>query len=391
MILSFRCSPSIKERIDRLVARGLYPNFSAFCQVALENQLLLEETNSEDQDRNGSQEGSPSPSRRRTVTRAQRPVASAQPHENDNDSPPLTMRTVSLSGIQEDLRRDRITERQPFALPEASPDLFRANDNVPVDRWLFGQYNRLLPAKVSIRALCVIASEGGRDLLKLDSASARIAETAAVFGEHLRELDARFSSHRDDALSTAFPETGADGQKGRVRYQNHFVGHTVKGEQGGLLVELKLASIQVMKNKPCIIPTKAGWDFALLENPILDGVASDAPDRFSDAECTFLLEHIRDCVPAERFAYSVILGMIARGVCSPEGMTTQLFALLSPGRDASEAKEFVNTQRSGALGRMTDLGLIAHERNGRNVNRTITPKGRRFLETIGQLSLAPAS
>ena len=47
MILSFRCSPEVKDRIDALIESGVYPDFSTFCMVALENQLILEEADSQ--------------------------------------------------------------------------------------------------------------------------------------------------------------------------------------------------------------------------------------------------------------------------------------------------------------------------------------------------------
>jgi len=392
MILSFRCSPTLKQKIDSLIEKGLYPDFSAFCEVALENQLLLEESGSEGRASVSPQQSAPHNKPGGSATPRKNVVAPLVRPKMIESAPTKSTLTVQATtdGLPEDLLRDRTDGNAPFALPDPSPDLFGAGQGVPVDRWLFGQYNRLLPAKVSVRALCVIASAEGRDSLKLESASARIAEIAATFGDHLRRLDSNSGAHRDDAMSTAFPETGADGQKGRVRYQNHFVGHTIKGEQGGLLVGLKLAVIQVVKNKPCILPTKAGWNFALLENPILDNGVSET-ERFALAERNFLLQHVRSFVPVERFAYSVILEMLLRDVVSPEAMTTELFKLLSPGRKSEEAKEFVNTQRSGALGRMTDLGLIAHDRNGRNVNRIITPEGESFFRAIKNVSLVAAS
>jgi len=386
MIVSFRCSAKLKQKVDRLIEKGLYPDFSAFCEVAVENQLLLEESGPD-----GPPAGTPDSTQGSTKPR-NKVKAPAEGSKLTNDAqasgaPPVQNRSSSLP---DDLLRHQIDADPPFALPDPSSDVFSLGQRVPVDRWLFGQYNRLLPAKVSVRALCVIASAEGRESLRLESASARIAETASIFGDYLRHLDAKSGAHRDDAISTAFPETGTDGQKGRVRYQNHFVGHTVKGEQGGLLVGLKLAVMQVVKNKACILPTKAGWNFALLESPVLDGGAA-GNERFASEERNFLLEHVMGYVPAERFAYYVILEMLLRGVASPEAMTTELFKLLSPGRSSQDDKEFVNTQRSGVLGRMTDLGLIAHERNGRNVNRIITPGGESFFEAIKNVSLVAAS
>src|SRR5436309_3303815 len=42
MIVSFRCPPELKARMDELVHAGLYADFSNFCVAAIENQLLLE-------------------------------------------------------------------------------------------------------------------------------------------------------------------------------------------------------------------------------------------------------------------------------------------------------------------------------------------------------------
>jgi hypothetical protein len=217
----------------------------------------------------------------------------------------------------------------------------------------------------------------------LNSVAARIAEIAAGVGDYLHMLDTKFATHRDDALATAFPETGTDGQKGRVRYQNQFVGHTMRGEQGGLPVGLKLASIHVIKNKPHILPTTAGWQFALLENSLLDGMPLESNQRLGQNERDFLLSHIREHVPVELFAYRVLLSLLDKGLRSPKDMNTALLALLSPGRRAEDTLEFINTQRSGVLGRMTDLGLVSHEREGRYVNRNITSEGKRFLTEVG--------
>ena len=387
MIIYFRCPPRLKEQVDELVERGLYPDFSSFCTIAIQNQLLVEESDSKG--------GSGAPLTKKLETAKDHKVAgpSTSPEDQAARPKPIEPRngepTKGSLSLPEELRQSGPSKDPPFALPGAGADVFEPGQLVPVDRWLFGQYNRLLPAKVSIRALASVASREGKESLVLESVAARIAEIASEFGDYLRLLDRKFAAHRDDALSTAFPEKSSDGQKGRVRYQNQFVGHTVKGEQGGLLVGLKLATIQVIKNKPHILPTRTGWQFALLENPLLDSLPVEAEQKLTQVERAFLLEHIRGHVPVEAFAYAVILSLIEKGVCSPEAMNTALAQFLSPGRLSTETKEFVNTQRSGALGRMTDLGLVSHERDGRHVSRGLTPEGKRFLENVGQFEVAP--
>ena len=43
MILSFRCPPRLREKIEKLIESGSYEDLSSFCTSAIENLLLLEE------------------------------------------------------------------------------------------------------------------------------------------------------------------------------------------------------------------------------------------------------------------------------------------------------------------------------------------------------------
>lgn len=405
MILSFRCPPQLKNKIDEIVFSGLYPDFSSFCIAALENQLLLEQAHSKAGGQaisvvpnTGSNDAAPSAYERPKKTAASHSQKRKRHQKPDlqSRSSPADLRVSGDGGdlksehglqlisshVSSDLTLARLDAQPPFPLPSMFADMFQPDREIPVDRWLFGQYNRLLPAKISLRALAVISMEG-RDSLLLEEVAQRIAEEASRFGSYLHLIDRRFGNHRDDALATAFPELGIEGQKGRLRYQNHFVGHTVRGEQGGLLVGLKLAVIQVIKNKPHILPTVAGWEFARLPNPLLDAEAtSDHPKRMSDEESAYLLNHIRQHVPVELFAYRVTLSLILEGRNTPELLNQVLARNLSPGKDPQSEQDLVSTQRTGVLGRMTDLGLVARERQSTRIIYHLTPDGRKFLDEI---------
>lgn len=405
MIISFRCPPKLKEQIDGLITEGLYPDFSSFCVAAIENQLLLEEAagaketgkeigvNSKRSLKGGlfpreSSKKKPPLGHRANVDVVKSsapsdlslaidehlPITENRKPEVDNDSP-----------IPLDLRLARLNGKPPFALPSMLADVFQADQIVPIERWLFGQYNRLLPAKVSIRALAIISLEG-MDSLALAMVAPRIAEIASVFSDYLRFLDKRFANHRDDAIGTAFPDGGIGGQKGRVRYQNHFVGHTVKGEQGGMLVGMKLAVIQIHRNRPYILPTVAGWDFARLPNPILDVPITENPQRLSEQEILFLLKHIKEHAPVELFAYRVILSLISKGENTPELVNQNLARYITPERNPENEQDFMATQRNGVIGRMADLGLVSRERQGTRVIYHLTPEGKKFLDKIGPIT-----
>jgi hypothetical protein len=227
------------------------------------------------------------------------------------------------------------------------------------------------------------------DAVPLAEAAARIAEVATRFGAYLRSLDERFRSHRDDALATAFPEESAARQKGQLRYQNHFVGHTVKGRPGGLLVDLKLAVIEFRKNRPWLLPTSPGWDFASLPNPLLDEPAGQRPPhRFTEAEVRTLLGYIRDFVPAEMFAYRAVLSLIDQGERTPEALTVHLGRYYTPSRDLrGSATDFISTQRTGVIGRAADLGLVQRHRQARHITYLLTDEGRRFLAEVGSIDV----
>lgn len=406
MIISFRCPPKLKERIDTLIDAGLYPDLSSFCVTALENQLLLEKTHDQNPDQlvapaGGVPSGMALPrrgSRRGRYSRRPDSVGASVDSSSIGPSSPILAEgqdvaasekpvLVTSPAIPPEFALVRLSGEGPFSLPSTFADLFQPGQEVSVERWLFGQYNRLLPAKVSIRALAVIAMEG-KNALYLEAAAPRIAEAAAQLGSYLRSLDRRFGHHRDDALATAFPEGGVEGQKGRVRYQNHFVGHTVKGEQGGLLVGLKLAVIQLNKNKPYILPTTAGWELARLPNPLLDGPISESPVRLSEEETGFLLRHIKEHVAVELFAYRVIVSLISQEKNTPELVNHGIANYLTPGRKLEDEQDFVSTQKNGVLGRMNDLGLVGRERQGTRISYFLTLEGKKFLDEVGAIPAA---
>lgn len=395
MLVRFRCPPHLKKQADALIESGKYQDFAALCLVALENQLVLEQeavdasiSSKRAVDRKpGRRKSNHSEARRRDL-RAKESSAGdesvVRTVENIRSGIPGT--SPSSLSIPPEFDLGRVLEDPLFALPSAIPDIFRHDQEVPIERWLFGLYNRILPAKVSLRALAVLTTEG-KEAMALEVVAPRIAENAAELGVYLRSLDRAFASHRDNALATAFPEMSAEGQKSRVRYQNHFVGHTVKGEQGGFLVGLKLAVIHVIKNKPHILPTDSGWNFARIHNPLLDGPAKEPVTRLGTEEIKFMLKHIRNHVPIELYAYRVTLSLIASGANTPETLNRALMRWVGDGKSLDNEENFVSTQRGGVLGRMMDLQLVRRKREGRKIFYDVSPEGQNFLEEAGAINV----
>jgi len=245
-----------------------------------------------------------------------------------------------------------------------------------VDQWMFGQYNRLLPAKVTCRALANIFADGsGRQ--PLDKVAHTIANEAAKLGRYLAKLDAKRNLGRDDALAVAFPKNPAE-FKSIQRFANQFVAAANKeGGLSGLAFSLNL----IGRNPDYpegIALTEAGWRFATMENPLLDRNSAGS-EKFTADEISFLLDHITASVPVEAFAYQAILTEVARNILTPDALDEALARL--PKHPRKALAQFVSTQRSGAICRMADLDLIARSRTGTRVSYVMTPRGKDFLRS----------
>jgi len=421
MLVNFRCPNNTIERVNEMVEAGLYPDFSTFCRIALENQLLMEEKHqespvpiepeegtlgvhesretsplqaegSEALDAKGSKMVRTKMVRTKRVKQANKLSHIAEPeeltHERVLKAHMMTTRDRPREGPQEDgippiLKLEGLTEKPPFELEKDYTSMHKHGDQISVDRWLFGQMNRLFPAKVAIRGLSKFAMGGKGDLM-LEAVGPKIADAASKLGDYLRDIDKRFGYHRDNSVATGFPEVGPEGDKGRDRFKYHFVGHTHKGQPGGLLVALNLAVIKVQKNKPHIYPTLHGWQFAKLVNPMLDQPPQEKSARLSEDEVTFLLEHVENSIPVELFSYRTVLSLIDEGRNTPTKLNDSLETHLDDSKTYKGKSDVITTQRNGVIGRMADLGLVSRERKGTKITYRVTEKGKGFLARINQ-------
>jgi hypothetical protein len=251
---------------------------------------------------------------------------------------------------------------------------------VPLDRWVLGQFNRLLPAKANARALIRLFMESGHGMA-IPATSERIAKEAAALGEYLSALDTQKGLARDDALATAFPSMGEDAEKGRTRYANQFVVYqSGRGELSGLLVDFKFVNVTGSKKERLLVPTTFAWEFARLPNPVLDGQLQQGAEKFTPEEKALLLRHILTSVPAEAFAYRAILEAVRQGHNSPDKIDAALKAYVPADRREKLSQSFLASQRSGAISRMSDLGLIARQRDGVRVSYAVTDAGAALLD-----------
>jgi hypothetical protein len=264
----------------------------------------------------------------------------------------------------------------------------KAAIDLPPKEWLFGQLNRLLPAKATCRALLNLQRENPKGVLVSD-ASSKIAFAVCRLGDFLRELDRRFNLAREVSLAAAFPSTEYHGAESRVRFGSQFVGTLRQGQLTGLPAGMKLLGHDAAKD-PRLLLTQAGAQFALLVNPILDAGETAGREKLSEVEIRFLLEHIKKQVPAEVSAYVAVIDGIKEKANTPEKLDEYLcqrFHLkvvtkADPKKSDEITKTFLSTQRTGTISRMADLNLVWREKQGLNVTYAVSHPGECFRSEI---------
>lgn len=366
MVICFEVDRDTKDKMDRMVRDGDYRDYSELLSITVANQFLF----------HISKEGDTGNDPRTLV--AIEPTVEIGSRFADTHG-----REVSGSKALSSIPQIFATPLSSSAEIQVAPlpnDAFAMGMEVSADRWIFGQHNKLLPAKANVRALAnLLGADPKHSSLELEAASRQIANEASRLGDVLRNADTHSKRSRDESLALAFPSSEpANSDKSRLRYASQFVGSVSKeGKMTGLLVDLKFINVDRTK-PPHIRLTEPGRRFAEMRNPILDDINSDQLEKFSEDEVDFLLGHVTINLPVENFAYSVTLGAISAGSDTPESLDLALQKFLPKRKEKPFTSAFLTTQRAGVISRMADLGLVTRSRSGPNVTYVVTERGEKF-------------
>lgn len=363
MVLCFNADAGAKIALDNLLSTGLYKDTSEAICVSLINHDIIQR----EAQHNGCVE----------IKRA----------DLLDDSSSFVHGTRSAGGPSTD-KRPNGTASIPsmFRLPHTgmAPDEFPLVVDVGRDlpstsprHWLFGQYNKLLPVKATLRGLLHLMGNDRHGVVIPDAVRSITAEALAL-GEYLEQRDRELSLSRENALSTAFPTKSA-GAAGQSRFGNQFVAAiNAEGTASGLPIALRLTRIS--DGKPSRLNlTRPGLQFALLENPVLDHGSHAADEKLSDAETTFLVSHITKYVPEERAAFTVVLGALSDGLKTPKQLDDFIF---TESRDDTMTSAFTSLQRSGVISRLIDLQLVRRLREGTRVTYQVTESGDQLVAEL---------
>lgn len=361
MIILFHSSPEIKRVLDDLLETGNYRDYSEIISLAVMNlEVLHNETEEVGILLNG-------------ITGIRNKIAISNEAIRSEDhpiKPEIHKGKSTYSSKLPQLLEQLHNKIPPVVFPKVEKaDPIKAK--LPLDQWIFGQHNRLLPVKVSCRAIGNLMMTEGSGV-QLKHFASRIADSAASLAVELRRVDKKHGLKRDEALATAFPAPGKRRHKSVDRFISQFIAQTTRqGRLTGLPADLKLIT-KVEGLDDLITLTEAGWEFAALSNPILDDDRSLPTEKLSQEERDYLLNHILRSVPVESAAFLEILEFIHAGSDTPVSIDKALKNTLSKEKIEKFSDSFLSSQRSGAISRMVDLHLVVRVRDGIRVRYSAT-------------------
>lgn len=355
---------SLVGRIKEAVESGGYENAREFVTTAIENQLELEEDDGEEF---------------KTLDEAIEDLDAADSDSGSSAQDEGQRTEQEADADAKDVLADGLGRREYDAVPTVSPPDPARLDDGP----LWGQYNRVFPAKLVVRRLANMvqdqnangaATGNGLPWIELEHFQDDAAQLARNYGLTIQEYDQKKSRGQGEKVASGLP-TGDDAAKSKDRFETHFIGYSDRNQNlTGAPPHLLFVDISD-DDVARIGITEAGLAFAELYNPLLDD-GPDADDPLSPDERSFYLEHARDNLPDEYAAMVTTAQAINEGNKRPTSLTEHIAEM-----NAEWSQSQANTMRSGLVSRMYELGLVSRERVGqRGIAYNLTDAGASLLD-----------
>jgi hypothetical protein len=334
--------------IKQLIDLGKYQNVAQFISTAIDNQIYLENCDT--------------------------------PEESHLPIDKITsILDKTLSPKKENSQREYVINNIPASIPTVPMPEFHqlAMSTYIKDEetcLLWGQVNRIFPIKIGLRILAIRMNKEG--WLELEEYKNTACDVAELYAHLLKKHETKNNRNRELKISAALPEI--KDYKSQMRYKGQFLAYIRKdGRLEGASTFLKLVNIKKDEQSKVLIGlTKAGLEFARLENPVLD--EENFERSLSKKEIEFYLGHISREVKGEFNMVKWLLKTIAGGVNRREAINNELKQQLGL-KWGNPSEAIINTQRSGLTARMNELGLLGKEKHGVTGIYTITELGRKYL------------
>jgi hypothetical protein len=353
MIVAVKLNPDSYRKIKDFVERGIYESVESFVEIAVINQILLES--------NG----------------LGRFEANKEPKTISNEETmPRMSQTKHQTSIQQYSQFLACPAKTP--LPVLSPSsLTEETKSFPI----WGQINRLAPAKMVLRILANKILLQGNDRVDLKRFSADVAETSTSARTYIEKSDKR-ERIRGGELYIALAKKDPGSQQ---RFINFYIGRLPTGRwTDGILTGLGLARIELTEDGSVVIGlTEAGRNLACLFSPLIDELLlqeKQIEDPFSTFEVGFLLNHLEANRPGEYEYMLSVLRFIKEGTITPTALRQKVGKFLREKHPAIQISEkFVNTMQVGVIGRLVEMRLIGIKKDAQKSKYFVTDDGEALL------------
>jgi hypothetical protein len=373
-VIAVNLSQKTYSDIMTLVAAGAYSGpeqfleIAAFNQLALERGLTPEELQKTIHSPASVAEESESFSARSGKTKRQHIQKITDQNISAEPAVPVKRRSVVV-GVDDGELRNVLSRFSLQQCKELKLELSAAPANTNAER-VWGQVNRLLPLKAACRWIAAAASSTGR-WPEMAFAIERLAPDAGILGSALEKADSQNARKREEMMGTGLPRKG--NLQSSDRFLSQFVGRMTRTGRTypGVISQYGLATVSA----DSLQLTKWGFDFACIENQILDGNLRIATRTLSEDERAFLVRQVWERVQTEKQDFMSVLRRISGGDARPE-------LLMSGTRSDFPAKwtdVALRTHIYGIVARLGELGLVTKTWDGRSVEYKIADSARKLL------------
>jgi hypothetical protein len=325
------------KRIKRILSLKQYQSVSEFISLAIENQLLMEESSS---------------------TFDIPTIDSIFDLEKKDP--------ISPERVENTIQTGTIIDNK--ILLANSMDI---NDDFP----FWGTQNKYLCLKQIVLGFVELLSSNNEKWIRYDVAMNYLLNRAKNIRKQLENIDKKLYRPRGEKLSTGFPRNDS---KSLTRYEKQFIGGIDSNNQSyGMSIDIGFLTVKKdpITDRLVFGLTKSGYDFSKLKSPIFNTDLSKlipSTQPLSDEEREYLISILNKTKKSEIDLMRFSLKYIIDGKNHPdEGSdpTKEYLDFTYPEiaknkREGSFSILESETIRSGIISRMNELGMIKIIRKG---------------------------
>ncbi|MCL5985955.1 MAG: hypothetical protein M1371_05235 [Actinobacteria bacterium] len=333
------------EKIENFIKKGDYDSFAQFINVAIENQIFIEESESQIID------------------------------ENLKDKK-LTNILNNNDYFKEFDIRKVWSQPKMVSIPD-SKNIAGIPDVINEERyWLWGQINKIFPIKIGLRVLFVLLDD--EQWVELEIFRDKASVVASEIASEIRKYESKKMKNREEKISVGLPDGRS--YKSITRYKSHFLAYMMgNGKFDGAMSFLRFVNLlKDEKGRVMIGITTPGISFVKMENPVIDN--NNFEQSLSASEIDLYLEHINKYVRGEVCAIKWLLSTLNRGITEREPLNNEIKKEFGTLWNSSD--DVINTQRAGLMARMYELGLVSKKKKGVKVNYFVSDFGKMVLEKL---------